>query len=226
MIDKLISRFLNYKKTNFTAGGLKPTTQLKTAKNSLNLDKKFVAPRTLDFRDMCIKTSDQFSTPHCAGYATAGMIEVKNWQIKNYPEQVNGDLIYAEAKKIDDDQREGTSLDSAMQAAIDLKLIRGTMKFIGSGFDDIKFCIHKHLTFVAGFSITDEWNYVTKNGIILPRDKYPTRFLGGHAVLVCGYNSDGIFIQNSWGTTWGKYGFALLPWDLVFNQYMYGAVII
>jgi hypothetical protein len=36
---------------------------------------------------------------------------------------------------------------------------------------------------------------------------------GGHAVAVVGYTNDGFIIQNSWGTTWGAGGFALLPYE-------------
>lgn len=36
---------------------------------------------------------------------------------------------------------------------------------------------------------------------------------GGHAVAVVGYTSEGFVVQNSWGPTWGKDGFALLPYE-------------
>jgi hypothetical protein len=38
---------------------------------------------------------------------------------------------------------------------------------------------------------------------------------GYHAVAVLGYNSTGVIIENSWGTGWGKGGFATLGWDFV-----------
>jgi len=36
---------------------------------------------------------------------------------------------------------------------------------------------------------------------------------GGHAIALVGYTSQGFIIQNSWGTRWGKNGFALLPYE-------------
>jgi len=36
---------------------------------------------------------------------------------------------------------------------------------------------------------------------------------GGHAFVIVGYSSDGFIIQNSWGTTWGSGGCAILEYD-------------
>jgi hypothetical protein len=37
--------------------------------------------------------------------------------------------------------------------------------------------------------------------------------VGGHAFALVGYNTDGFVVQNSWGTTWGNRGFAVLPYE-------------
>jgi hypothetical protein len=37
--------------------------------------------------------------------------------------------------------------------------------------------------------------------------------LGGHAFALVGYNPTGFVVQNSWGTGWGYFGFAVLPYD-------------
>lgn len=224
MLSKLF-RSSRYNKTNFKAGYCKGPKLLANKQNTASYPDHFLAPRKLDFRDMCIKTSDQESTPHCAGYAIAGMIEVQNWKKKHYPEQVDGDAIYLESKRIDGDPYEGTSLDSAARAAINLKLIDGKIKFVETSFSGIKFCIHSYTTFTAGFMVTDEWNNVDRKTGRIPEFENSVN-LGGHAVLVCGYDEDGVYIQNSWGPTWGIHGFALVPWDTVTTQFMYGIVII
>lgn len=41
---------------------------------------------------------------------------------------------------------------------------------------------------------------------------------GYHAVTVLGYNSTGVRIENSWGTTWGAGGYATLGWDFVESE--------
>jgi hypothetical protein len=48
---------------------------------------------------------------------------------------------------------------------------------------------------------------------------------GGHAVTVLGYDSTGVRIENSWGTSWGDSGFATLSWAFV-NQYVLDAVAV
>jgi hypothetical protein len=48
------------------------------------------------------------------------------------------------------------------------------------------------------------WDTVKKDGII----KYSPKPLGGHAFAIVGYDSDGFWIQNSWGGKWGRGGFA------------------
>jgi hypothetical protein len=36
---------------------------------------------------------------------------------------------------------------------------------------------------------------------------------GGHAFALVGYNKDGFFVQNSWGTKWGNDGLALWTYE-------------
>lgn len=36
-------------------------------------------------------------------------------------------------------------------------------------------------------------------------------FIGGHCILVVGYTTNGFIIRNSWGKTWGKNGYYLVP---------------
>ncbi len=43
-------------------------------------------------------------------------------------------------------------------------------------------------------------------------------FRGNHEVLIVGYDSTGVRIQNSWGTWWGDGGFANLNWNFI-EQY-------
>jgi C1A family cysteine protease len=38
---------------------------------------------------------------------------------------------------------------------------------------------------------------------------------GAHEILAVGYDSNGVLIQNSWGTNWGDHGFGRLSWNVV-----------
>src|SRR5436190_5187328 len=42
-----------------------------------------------------------------------------------------------------------------------------------------------------------------------------SRILGLHEILATGYDQQGLWIQNSWGTSWGKGGFGRLSWRVV-----------
>lgn len=53
------------------------------------------------------------------------------------------------------------------------------------------------------------WNDVGADGLIAPGGAVT----GGHAFAIVAYDADGFWIQNSWGTDWGRQGFALLRYD-------------
>jgi C1A family cysteine protease len=48
------------------------------------------------------------------------------------------------------------------------------------------------------------------------------RVLGGHAVLIVGYNKNrNVFIvRNSWGTGWGEGGYFYMPFQVIQNTNM------
>ena len=73
--------------------------------------------------------------------------------------------------------------------------------------------------------ITTDWNFVDKKtGMIKNTPGAKTR--GGHAVALCGYSDDGVYIQNSWSNTYGIHGFCILSWEQAKSQFMNGMVII
>ena len=220
MLKKLFA-----KKTNFVGGDLIPEEIPLSGPELLSTAKKFRAPRKIDHRDMLLTSSNQGQTPHCAGYSTAGLVEYYNWKTLHYPKQEDGDAIYLGAKEIDGFDGDGTTLSAAAKAAIAKGLIKGKTKYVAPTRRDIKFAVHEHDVVLAGFKITNEWNFVSKKGII-PIFKNGIIQLGGHAVLICGYDKNGVYIQNSWGPDWGLHGFALIPWEMVDKQLMSALVII
>ena len=212
------------KVTHFKAGFCHKE-QLPVGTKIVKTNTEFLAPRKIDNRDMLLMSSNQGNTPHCAGYATAGYIEFQNWKHLHYPRQVDGDEIYRQAKTIDWIKSEGTTLSSAIKGAIQLGFIKGELKAIKKTRIAIKFAIHQYGVVVSAFDITDEWNYVNgKTGMLNILDG-EAEDLGGHAVLLCGYDKDGVYIQNSWGENWGVHGFAIVPWELFDKQFYSGRVI-
>jgi len=54
------------------------------------------------------------------------------------------------------------------------------------------------------------WYEPDEKNPIISSDGSP---IGGHAFAIVGYNSDGFFVQNSWGTSWGENGVALWKYE-------------
>ena len=64
------------------------------------------------------------------------------------------------------------------------------------------------------FSKVYEYTFNGENKRIkLPIIQRKGRAADGHAVAIVGYTKEGFIIQNSWGTSWGYKGFAVLPYE-------------
>lgn len=57
---------------------------------------------------------------------------------------------------------------------------------------------------------------VAHSGMV-PMPSKAESMMGGHAVLVVGYDDKGVLVRNSWGTGWGLDGYFYLPWEYVMN---------
>lgn len=73
---------------------------------------------------------------------------------------------------------------------------------------------------VFGFTVYPEFmsDDVAKSGI-LPMPDGTQKPLGGHAVLMVGYDmaTRCVLVRNSWGTKWGQNGYFWMPFDYVFH---------
>lgn len=88
--------------------------------------------------------------------------------------------------------------------------------------DDLKHCLASGYPFVAGILIYDsfETDSVAKTGIVPMPNAKKENLLGGHAILVVGYDDSTKYfkVRNSWGDTWGDKGYFYLPYDFVLNK--------
>ena len=57
--------------------------------------------------------------------------------------------------------------------------------------------------------VHDGWGDPGPDGVI----EYSAAVTGGHAFAIVAYDRDGFWIQNSWGESWGKEGFARISYD-------------
>jgi hypothetical protein len=188
---------------------------------------EFVAPKSLPLMDYCLPTDDQGCNPWCAAYAAAGFAESILWRLRNYPEQMPPKWIYDYAKTIDGDPNgSGTSLVATLKALLwkgifDEKVC--SVKVIRT-VEQLKFAIHKFGCCPVGFNISREWYRCNENKASICGEG-DASLIGGHAVLACGFMPDGLYIHNSWGESWGKDGFAIVSWEEVERQFIYGAVL-
>jgi C1A family cysteine protease len=86
---------------------------------------------------------------------------------------------------------------------------------------DMLACLHQGYPFVTGISVYESFESEESNRTgRIPLPARSEQLLGGHAVLVVGYDrKDRIFIcRNSWGAEWGDNGYFYLPFDYLTNK--------
>ncbi len=195
-----------------------------------------VNPLKIDNRQLMAPTDNQTVTPHCAAYSAATVIESIYWKMTGKLKQLDSHQVYALAKKLDGDMHtNGTYLEYAMNAVIKLCRADSEFSFLDNAevkrfFNDktqdtielTKQLLHKHDFLQVGFKIDEGWYDCTQDNYIL---KERGNCLGGHAVVICGADQDGFYINNQWGTAWGSKGFAIMPYSLFLRQFVYGTYI-
>lgn len=191
-----------------------------------------VSPLKIDNRQLMAPVDNQTSSPHCAGFSAATLVESLYWKHSGKLLQLDSHQVYALAKQLDGQVNcEGTYLEHALKSV--LKLCSDDDRFsflkkatVGLAYNDgtentvnmIKHLVHRYDFLQAGFCIDNGWydcnnrNYVLRSG---------NGSLGGHAVNICGYDTQGFYIMNQWGTNWGSKGFAIMPYSLFLGQFMY-----
>jgi C1A family cysteine protease len=87
----------------------------------------------------------------------------------------------------------------------------------------LKSCLASGYPFVFGFSVFESFMKIGADGL----GKMPAsgeELLGGHAVLATGYDnrlyggSGGWWVLNSWGKSWGHYGWFALPYAYLLDS--------
>lgn len=92
---------------------------------------------------------------------------------------------------------------------------------VSRNLSQMKGCLASGYPFVIGFTVYDsfESDEVARTGKVpmpLPRE----HVLGGHAVLVVGYDDgqDCFRMRNSWGTKWGMKGYFTMPYTYLLDE--------
>lgn len=87
-----------------------------------------------------------------------------------------------------------------------MKLIK---QFLVNGFPSI-----------FGFTVFESIEKANSNGGFIPYPNANENVLGGHAMVICGYDdkTKNFIIRNSWGTDWGDSGYGYLPYAYFENS--------
>lgn len=208
----------------------------------------------VDLRPFCSSIEDQGNLGSCTGQAIAGAIELLNKRasrtldvsrlfIYYYERSMIGTVNYDSGAYIRDGIKVcytyGAPVESlwpyninkfrtlppstAMQDAVKRKVtsyqrvadFNGVIDAVASGYP-----------VVVGFTVYSsfESNSVARTGVMPYPDTSKERLLGGHAVLIVGYNKNrNVFIvRNSWGSGWGEGGYFYMPFQVVQNTNMSG----
>ena len=205
------------------------------------------SPNIVDLRAFCSPIENQGSLGSCTGQAIAGAIELLNKRnrkptdvsrlfIYYYERLLLGTVNYDSGAYIRDGIKAtnhyGASLESywpydirkfrqepiseAKTDALNRKVTRYERVNDFNGCVD---ALSNGYPVIMGFRVYDSFmsKNVAKTGIMTYPNTKRERLLGGHAVLLVGYDKrKKVFIaRNSWGTNWGDKGYFYMPFDIV-----------
>jgi C1A family cysteine protease len=204
-------------------------------------------PNLVDLRKYCSPIENQGSLGSCTGQSIAGAIELLNKRggkhndvsrlfIYYYERLILGTVNYDSGAYIRDGikatNKYGASLESlwphdirkfrqepiteAKNDALNRKVTRYER------VNDFNGCIDaltNGYPIIMGFRVYDSFmsKNVARTGIMPYPNTKREKLLGGHAVLLVGYDKrKKVFIaRNSWGTNWGDKGYFYMPFDIV-----------
>ncbi len=101
-----------------------------------------------------------------------------------------------------------------------LKFLALSYLAVSQDLTSMKSCLAEGYPIVIGFSVYTSFESAgtAKTGIVnLPLKS--EKLLGGHAVLVVGYDdvSQRLIVRNSWGSSWGQSGYFTMPYAYLTN---------
>lgn len=218
---------------HFNQAGLRFKLGPVRVKRRLCAAQRFDPPKELLLDGYCTPAEDQGARPWCAAYAATSFAESVKWRLNGRYTELDPGPVYRKAKEIDGEEGDGTYLDCALEALVALNVFPKSCKakmfgndFFGfgpgSGFDTLKWAIHRYGCCLGAFNITEEW-FTPRDAVIRGEPGWSSQ--GGHAVLICGYDQGGCLVMNSWGRDYGRDGKVYVRRQAFDRQFMCGAVL-
>lgn len=213
---------------------------------------RVATPDVVDLRPWCSTIEDQSNLGSCTGQAIAGAIEYLNKKagrendvsrlfIYYYERELIGTIRYDSGAYIRDGIKvvygKGAPLErlwpyvirkftnvptrQAISDALRRKVtlyervtsLNGCINALANGFP-----------ITVGFLVYSSFmsSTVSRTGIMPYPNPYRERLLGGHAVLLVGYNNQTqcFIARNSWGSGWGDRGYFYMPYNVINDRSM------
>jgi Papain family cysteine protease len=180
---------------------------------------------------------NQGQTPHCVAYTSTssknrqerietGVFKFGATEIEYAPgENPAAEWLYAECKKIDGIPNEDGTYARAALTVLSKKGLPaadGKSYKIGAysrctSVNQIMEAVQYHGPVLLGMAVDTGWYKPVNGRIPAPNQDV----IGGHEILVVGYRdkttlpveNQGLWIKNSWGSSWGAKGYARLPFS-------------
>lgn len=209
-------------------------------------------PNIVDLRPYCSPIEDQGNLGSCTGNAIAGAIElldkragrtldVSRLYIYYYERLLEGTVNYDSGAYIRDGMRAvynyGAPLESlwpynisrfrsapSVQAKADGAKRKVTLYQAVADHQGCLDSLAAGFPVVIGFSVYSSFESATvsRTGVMPYPNTSRERLLGGHAVLLVGYDKTRqVYIaRNSWGSNWGDRGYFYMPFQVIQNRSM------
>ena len=209
-------------------------------------------PNIVDLRQYCSAIEDQGNLGSCTGNAIAGAIElldkragrtldVSRLYIYYYERLLEGTVNYDNGAYIRDGMRAvynyGAPLESlwpytiskfrtvpSSQAIADGSKRKVTLYQAVANHQGCLDALASGFPVVIGFSVyaSFESASVARTGIMPYPNTSKEQLLGGHAVLLVGYDKTKqvYIVRNSWGNSWGDKGYFYMPFQVIQNSQM------
>jgi C1A family cysteine protease len=206
----------------------------------------------VDLRQYCSSIEDQGKLGSCTGNAIAGAIELLHKRqnrtldisrlfIYYYERKFIGTVNYDSGAYIRDGIKACYTYGAPTEnlwpyniskfkmqphktAIVDALKRKVTSYQRALDFNQVMDSITSGYPVTIGFNVYSSFDSptVAKTGIMSYPNVNKERFLGGHAVLIVGYNktNNTFIVRNSWGTRWGDRGYFYMPFQVIQNNRM------
>lgn len=208
----------------------------------------------IDLRPYCSPIEDQGNLGSCTGQAIAGAIELLNKRngkyndisrlfIYYYERELIGTINYDSGAYIRDGIKVTNKKGAPLEKFWPYNIRQFRMRPVNPAINDAlkrKVTLYERVLdhngcmnaitngypVVIGFHVYSsfESKHVSKTGVMPYPNVRHEKLLGGHAVLLVGYNkAKQVYIaRNSWGPSWGDKGYFYMPFQVIQNNNMSG----